>query len=396
MRVTGSLRDKHGIYQMVVRVQSDDESPIQKSRSTQIRTAGKNQKETRANKLSAERMLASWMAELEQRYAEGKDRLFISAIEEWLKKKKRDVRLNTYEAYALYYENHIKPFFEPKCLALREVTPRLIQKYADKKEEEGLSANSIQKHLVILNGVFKEAVKLQEVSLNPCSTVTLTRGERFRGKAYDAKTARSLMEAIKGDPIETPVLLGLYLGLRRSEVAGLRWSDIDFEENSVTVQNTVVRMMSLCEHEQTKTRASRRKLLIPSGLRTYLLWLKTQTEFHRKLFGDKYTDGTHVCQWQDGRPYRPDYITHRFRQLLEERGLPIIRFHDLRHTAGSLLINEGQSAKHVQELLGHERVSTTLDTYTHLSLEGKLDTASAMDAILTPGNDKHNSNTKSA
>lgn len=98
--------------------------------------------------------------------------------------------------------------------------------------------------------------------------------------------------------------------------------------------------------------------------------------------GKGYVGGDHVCQWPDGQPYKPDYISRRFRTVLEKNGLPRIRFHDLRHTAGSLLINDGQSVKQVQEFLGHEKASTTLDIYTHLSIENKCDTAQKLDRLL--------------
>ena len=383
MKVTGSLRDKRGIWQMVVRVQTDDSPPIQKSKSTQIRVAGKNQKESRSNQLSAEKMLAVWISELETQHATGASRMLIQALEEWLSRKKRSIRTDTYEGYQSYYDKHIKPFFSPINLTLSEVTPRLIQRYVDKKEEEGLAAGSIEKHLVVLNGVFKEAIKLQEITSNPCSTVTLSRKKKFKGKAYDAATARKLLAEIRGSPLETPVYLGLYLGLRRSEACGLRWQDIDFEQNTVTIRNTIIQFKSIYEQEETKSDASNRTLYLPAGLKSYLLGQKEKADLMRILCGKDYTDGTHVCQWPDGRAYRPDYITQQFRRFLEKSGLPVIRFHDLRHTAGSLLINEGHSAKQVQEFLGHEKVSTTLDIYTHLSVEGKADTASCLDNLLT-------------
>lgn len=80
--------------------------------------------------------------------------------------------------------------------------------------------------------------------------------------------------------------------------------------------------------------------------------------------------------------FKPEYVSHRFAKLLERNDLPKIRFHDLRHTAGSILINSGHTVKQVQEFLGHEKASTTLDIYTHVSLEGKKDTADVMDLLL--------------
>lgn len=382
MRVTGSLQNRNGIYTMMVRVPDLNGNPKQKLKSTGIRIQGKTQRETRQNKIQADKMLAKWIEDLSVGKEPISSKLFIFCIEEWLERKRRRVRIGTYEAYDSYYKIHLKPFFEPKKLKVEEITPRLIQKYVDQKEREGLSPRSINKHLVILNGVFKEAIALQEATYNPCAVVTLTKAEEFHGAAYDLENAKRLLDVIKGDAVEPAVYLGLYLGLRRSEVAGLRWRDIDFENNVVHIRNTVVRFKTISEQEKTKSRASKRDLYLPSGLRMYLIDLKKVADTNRALFGSCYTDGQHVCQWPDGRGYAPDYISRRFRIILEQNNLPPIRFHDLRHTAGSLLINQGQSVKQVQEFLGHEKASTTLDVYTHLSFEGKKDTAEKMDELL--------------
>lgn len=384
MKVTGSLQIRKGTYYMMVRVPDQNGNQKQKLKTTSIKVVGKNQRESRQNKLQANKMLSCWIEELSVEKVPVSDKLFIFCIEDWLERKKRRVRLDTYEAYRCYYDNHLKPFFEPRNLRIDEVTPRLIQKYVDQKEREGQSPNSINKHLVILNGVFKEAAALQEVSFNPCANVTISRiEEEFHGTAYEAADAKRLLTAINGDAIEPAVYLGLYLGLRRSEVVGLRWQDIDFDHNVVHIRNTVVRFKTISEMEKTKSRASKRDLYLPKGLKQYLLTLRERTETHKQLFGKAYHDGEHICQWPDGRSYTPDYVSRRFKRILELNGLPQIRFHDLRHTAGSLLINQGQSVKQVQEFLGHEKASTTLDIYTHLSFEGKKDTGEKLDELLS-------------
>jgi integrase len=384
MKVTGSLQIRKGTYYMMVRVPDQNGKQKQKLKTTSIKVVGKNQRETRQNKLQADKMLSSWIEELSVEKDHISDKQFIFCIEDWLERKKRRVRLDTYEAYQCYYDNHLKPFFEPRNLKIDEVTPRLIQKYVDQKEKEGQSPNSINKHLVVLNGVFKEAAALQEVSFNPCANITISRiEEEFHGTAYEPADAKRLLAAIEGDAIEPAVYLGLYLGLRRSEVVGLRWGDIDFEHNVVHIRNTVVRFKTISEMEKTKSRASKRDLYLPKGLKQYLLSLRIRTETHRQLFGKAYHGGEHICQWPDGRTYTPDYVSRRFKRILELNNLPQIRFHDLRHTAGSLLINQGQSVKQVQEFLGHEKASTTLDIYTHLSFEGKKDTGEKLDELLS-------------
>lgn len=384
MKVTGSLQVKNGIYQMTVRVPDIYGNMKQKSKSTKIKVQGKNQRETRSNKLKADRMLAEWLDTLSRAESYGADKDFITAIEDWLAVKKKQLRPDSYEAYRCNYDVHIKPYFEPKHLTLGEVMPRVIFQYVRAKEDEGQSKKSIRKHLVILNGVFKEAVAMGELTFNPCANITVkdNSDERFEGTAYDVATAKQLLDAIKGDPIEPAVYLGLYLGLRRSEIVGLRWKDVDMENGIIHIRNTVVRFKTVSELEKTKSKASKRDLFMPNALKEYLQMVWDRQEEERKLIGRTYSDTEHICQWPDGTVFKPEYVSHRFAKLLKKSDLPKIRLHDLRHTAGSILINSGHTVKQVQEFLGHEKASTTLDIYTHVSLEGKKDTADMMDQLL--------------
>lgn len=383
MSITGSLQIRNTTYYMMVRIPKEDGTYLQKSKTTKIKAQGKNQRETKHNKLEASKMLARWIDELSNNVGVANQKPLIAAIDEWLARKKRSLRQDTYEAYACNYNHHIKPYFESKKLRLCDVTPRIIQRYVDDKETSGQSPSSVKKHLVILNGVFNDAIKMGELSVNPCAKITPSRCEKFTGRAYNAEESRLLLSILHNDPVEPAVYLGLYLGLRRSEVAGLRWMDVDFANDLVHIRNTVVRFNTVSEQEKTKSKASKRDLFLPSGLKVYLLKLKEKQKGNHSFLGLPFSEESHVCQWQDGRPYQPEYISVRFRALLKKHGLPKIRFHDLRHTAGSLLINQGQSVKQVQEFLGHEQVSTTLDIYTHLSQERKKDTALAIDSLLS-------------
>ena len=135
---------------MVVRVPDINGISKQKSKFTNIKTKGANQRETRANKIKADRMLAQWLETLSLAESYGGDQDFITAIEEWLAEKKRTIRPDSYESYQCNYYKHIKPYFEPKKLRLEEITPRIIQRYVREKEESGQSRKSIRKHLVIL------------------------------------------------------------------------------------------------------------------------------------------------------------------------------------------------------------------------------------------------------
>lgn len=382
LNITGSIYVKNDIYQMMVRIPDDDGRYHQKSKTTKIPIKGKSQRETDANKKRANKMLAAWIVELEELGSVPSGRMLMDSIMEWLDRHKASIRLNTWECYCAYVEKHIRPFFEPKRLKLADVTSRHIQRYIDVKHKEGQSTQSIKKHMAVLNGVFNEAVKFREIKYNPCSAIEYPKAKKYKPTVYDASQAELLLKAIKGDPVETPVMIGLYLGLRRSEVAGLRWDDIDFKNNLIHIRNTLVRFVSLLEEEHTKSENSERDLVMPKALRGYLLALQDVQRANKEMCGGDYQDSGHVCQWPDGSAYKPDYISARFRKLLKKHGLPHIRFHDLRHTAGSLLYKSTKNVKQVQNFLGHQDITTTLNIYVHDYMEDKVEMANAMDELL--------------
>ena len=375
--MTGSLQTKGGTYYAVVRIPDDTGVEKQKWISTGVRTKGNNKKE-------ANRRLREIVTELEQmKVIYSGDIPFLDWVDKWMEQKRNEVRLVTYEGYESYLETHIKPFFKPYKLTLKAVTPQHIQDYFNKKKKAGLSADSIKKHNVVIRGALQDAMKKNLIPYNPADRATLPAKEKFVGKAYTAEQANTLLQVIGDDPMKPAIILGLFYGLRRSEVLGLRWRDIDFQAGTIRICNTVVKMKTRVEAEQTKSRASNRTLYIIPETKEYLLNLKQLQEERRLLLGNAYHDSDNVCVWGDGRPLSTDYITQRFPQILNKHGLPRIRFHELRHTAGSLLLEKGLSAKQIQEYLGHEKVSTTLDIYGHLSAEGKKEAAVTIGGLLS-------------
>lgn len=171
------------------------------------------------------------------------------------------------------------------------------------------------------------------------------------------------------------VILGMVYGLRRSEMCGLRWKDIDFENGYIHVCNTVVKGKSgHIEEESTKTEKSNR----------YLPLIGFTIPYFRDLLQQQISSGSKcdkVCQLSDGSPVLPDYITHKYKEFLAAHNLSDIRVHDMLHTAASLLAAHDATPQQAQEFLGHESISTTLDIYTHCLDESKRKTADIMDKI---------------
>lgn len=240
----------------------------------------------------------------------------------------------------------------------------------------------MKKHHVVIHSALKDAVRKNLIPYNPAERVTLPRVQRYVGSYYNAEQAAALIEAIRGDPFEPVILLTLFYGLRRSEVLGLKWAAVDFEEGRLQIQNTVVQSKVVVEKERTKNQKSRRTLPLIPEMEDYLRRLRQETAGNQILMGPGYVRNDFVCKWPDGTPFRPDVVSRGFRRLLKRHGLPDIRFHDLRHSCASLLLAKGFQLKEISEWLGHSDIGTTGNIYGHLEYASKMRLADGMGELL--------------
>lgn len=194
----------------------------------------------------------------------------------------------------------------------------------------------------------------------------LEQKKKFRGTSYSIGEVKRLLAAVPEDDTFRPVIiLGLFYGFRRSEVLGLRWNDFDFAAKTIHIRNTVTKMTTLHRDSATKSESSNRILSMVPGTESHFEDLRKQLEQTHVLMGKQFSEEGYVCSWPNGKPFNPDYVSHQFKKILERTGLPMIRFHDLRHTAGSLLLEDGVDIKTIHKFLGHSHASTTVNTYLH-------------------------------
>ena len=161
--------------------------------------------------------------------------------------------------------------------------------------------------------------------------------------------------------------LALYTGMRRSELLGLRWTAVDLDAKTVSVVETLQRilgkgMMTL----QPKTAKSRRLINLPAAAAALLNGLKVKQKEQRQFLGLEWQESDYVFCLADGRPYSPDKVSLAFAEVIKKAGLPHIRLHDLRHTHATMMMAQGVNPKTVAERLGHSSVVITLDTYSHV------------------------------
>ena len=191
-------------------------------------------------------------------------------------------------------------------------------------------------------------------------------------------------------PIRVPVMFAAFYGMRRSEALGIRKAAIDRKKKTITVCHTIIEVNLMGEHkiirkDRTKNKKSFRTYPLIPQIETFLDWELQQQEKQRELMGNCYYmgDQEYICLDASGHLLRPDYVTSKFSELVKKRGLKKITFHGLRHSCASMLYENGQDMKKIQEWLGHSTPVTTETIYAHLNVKHKDETAWIVNDCLT-------------
>ncbi len=300
----------------------------------------------------------------------------------WIHNKKKELEASTYEGY-VYRLTHIKEFFESKKLKVCEVSSRIINQYLqyelaygkiNKKtgDREPLSIRTVRSRRSILVAIFNQAMIDGLISQNPVLPVAV-KGKRNSDFAEEQLflTEDEVTSLLKFLSKEYPRLLpiaffGSYLGLRRSELLGLKWSAVDFQKKTIAIQNTVVKVKSVIEKESTKTKSSHRYFPLFDNAYKCLMQIKQEQDEYRSFFGNTYKNaGDYIFTKEDGSCYNPDLLSKLFKKAMEMYGRPEISLHKLRHSCASMAINQGWNVKQLQYWLGHSDVQTTMNIYAH-------------------------------
>lgn len=366
----GCLQAKHGKYYVVLSVNGK-----KKWINTQIPT-------TKGNKRKAEQRMAEIVCEYSQNPTVLGKNDFIQLAYEWLEYVKGHVDTITYEGYEQFTLKHIIPYFKPMKKYIQDMRIADIEGYYNYKatagrldgKEGGLSYRTISLHAVVLKLIFKYAVVNGLIKENPCKYAKVPKNSEKLCKKiefYSADECRKLLEVTQGSVMHDIVLLTFLYGFRRSEIMGLRFEDVDFENGTVTVQHTRVLNKTVVVKDKTKNESSNRIYPLLDEVRTVLIRIKEQKDYYRKLFGNAYCENDYIFTTEQGKPYYPSYPTHRLAYYIKKYNLPHIRFHDLRHSCASYLLSKGWNMKSISEWLGHSEISTTMNIYAHIDMSQK-------------------------
>lgn len=380
--MTGSLQSKNDKFYVVLNIYEGGKRK-RKWISTGLPCKG--------NKRKAEQVLRDTLQQYEQQsLTAGSDILLSAYIRHWLSIAERKVDAVTYQGYEVLANSQILPYFDEKAIRLKDTSVDVLQAYFDEKRLQGrkdgkggLSAATLRRHKNILHQALNEAVKNNLLPSNPCQFVVLPKQEPYQSSYYSTEQLQSLFDAIQDDPLCPLVKITAIYGLRRSELLGLKWDSLDFDANRLTIRHTVAKVTEVVEKDKTKNASSFRSFPLTDEARSIFLAAKARERENRLLFGSTYQENDYVFKWDDGRPYPPDYITKHFSKLLKKHSLPHIRFHELRHSCASLLLNSGFTLKDVQEWMGHADIKMTANIYGHLDVTRKLSMAEKLSVCLS-------------
>lgn len=275
-------------------------------------------------------------------------------IVSWLEERKIKLKRGTYPKWKNFIEAHVIP--DLGSYQLQKFRREHAQVWISGLIKKGLAASSIHIYHRILKAALKDAVKRKIISENPCEDTILPRVEEKEMRFFDPKQTRHLLASIEGHPYEALIALAVTTGMRRGELQALRWEDIHLEEGILNVRRTVVYVPREGYYEnEPKTRGSRRIIPLTPEMIQIL---------HRAFAQSEEKTGL-VFRGRGGGHFSSKGIGYAWDRILEGAELPKIRFHDLRHTAATLLLRAGASLKSVQKILGHANIATTMK-YIHL------------------------------
>jgi integrase len=293
-------------------------------------------------------------------------------------------KARTYDGYKQIVDHHLKPHLGKHQLA--KLTPVHVQAMLNSLAAAGKAPNTLRNIRAVLRRALNQGVRWQLIQRNAATLVDVpqhTKKETFTSHALDEQQARALLKAVAGHRLEPLYRLALSLGLRRGEVLGLLWTDIDFDRATLRITGAIQRLRGELQRTTTKTRASMQPITLPPLLLETLRSHRERQAEERKNAGDQWEEHGLVFTTTIGTPIEPRNLIRHFKTVLEKAKLPsTIRFHDLRHTAATLLILQGVHPRVVMEILRHSQISTTMNTYAHVLPSLQKDATAQLETLL--------------
>lgn len=342
----------------------------------------------RGTKKYAQRELARMIHEVETGHFVELSKMALSEyLEHWIEDYAQTaVSRSTFERYSELLRLHVIPHLS--AVPLSKLKPLHIQKLYGglltngRRDGTGGLAPQTVKHVHrVLHQALQHAVRWQMISLNPAASVDPPKVERRQIDVLSNEEARELVEASRGTRLYAPIVLALNSGLRRGEILGLRWQDLDFEGRQLSVTQSVEQTSAGLRLKEPKTKRSRRSITLPDVAIETLRKHKIQQSQNRLRLGRDYQDNDLVFPQLDGNLQNPRVFSKDFKRLATRIGLDHVTLHGLRHTHLTMLLRANVHPKIASERAGHSSVAITLDIYSHAVPNMQEDAARVMDEL---------------
>ena len=342
----------------------------------------------------------AWLAEVQHQMNTGS---FVEpnkvTVADWLDRwlevyVKPKVRAKTYHGYRDAARLHIIP--KIGHIPLTQLQAGDLQMLYNEKLQSGrlngkggLYSRTIHLMHQVIHGALQQAVKEQLVYRNVSEAVSLPKMRHKEIQPLTAEQVTRFLEVAKEDRLYAAFLMDIGTGMRRGELLALRWQDIDLKKGVAHIRRSLGRVKAeggqtktALVFDEPKTSKSKRDVPLPGEVIRELKEHRKRQLQEKLLFGQAYQDNDLVFATEDGKPIDPDNFGKRYARLLDKAGIPHVALHNLRHTCATLLLEAGEHPKVVQELLGHTKVSTTLDLYSHVRPELLEQAAEKLNAFL--------------
>jgi len=331
----------------------------------------------------AARLLAKALREREDGLSVLGDRQTVEEyLTTWIQTEKYRVKRSSSRRYG--YEVRLRLIPRLGKIVLSKLTAQQIGTFYARELENGTTPNTVRYCHMVLHAALEDALKQGLVHRNVADMVDPPRRPKRKMAVYTEGQVHVLLRAVAGDRLEALCVLVLATGMREGELLALTWDEVDLERAIVTVRTTLHRYPGEgLVSEEAKTDHSNRVIALPRTVVGSLRHHKFKLAEEQARLGDAWTEQNLVFPNAIGQPIEPSGFRKRWwPRLVKKSGLPYIRFHDLRHTAATLLLARGIPVKVVSEMLGHAGVSITLDLYGHVLPHMQQQAAATMDEIL--------------
>lgn len=322
-------------------------------------------------KKDAEKDLPNILLNMEKGYKKPADMTVEQYMDDWLKKKKNSVAHGTYEHYAAYTKNYIIPGIGRWKVS--KLDGDIVESFIDELKDNEDIAQRTKKHIFrILSSALKKG-KRYGIKDGIMDDIEAPRVEKTEIEYWSLEETRSFLQSLNSKNHSIPFYIALATGMRRGEIMGLRWSRVNFDNQTISVTHQLKQdedkegNIEWVLSPQLKTKTSYRTIKIDDDTMDLIKAHKKQQEKDKMKVGPDYGNKDMVCATSIGGYMKPTYLRTVFNRTIKYSGVKRISFHGLRHTHATLLLSDGVHPKIVQERLGHTSIETTLDTYSHIT-----------------------------